>query len=361
MAHDHGSGAPPTGDPRAARHQAPSTVALADTQTAGAAACRSPGQAQGHVQGAAGHHHDHHDDPARSASRRTLALVLGLTLSFLLVELIGGLLTGSLALIADAGHMVSDAGALALALFTSWYAARPATARRTYGFYRAEILAALVNSLALVGIVAWIGWEAIGRLREPVEVASGGMLVVASAGLVVNLIGVWLLHRGGGEGLNTRGALVHVLGDALGSVGAIVAALIMLATGFYLADPLISLFIGLIILVSAFHLLRQTVDVLMEAVPTHLDLEAIRDELGTIPGVQKVHDLHVWTLTTGFVSMSGHLVVGQDTTVSDRQKVLLAAQVRLRDRFAIQHTTIQLESPDDPEQPITCSGDPRCL
>ena len=257
--------------------------------------------------------------------------------------------------------MVSDAGALALALFASWYATRPATPSRTYGFYRAEILAALINGLALIGIVAWIGWEAIERLRDPPVVASGGMLVVAGAGLVVNLIGVWLLHRSGGEGLNVRGALVHVLGDALGSVGAIVAALIMLATDWYLADPIISLIIGPIILVSAFHILRQTLDVLMEAVPTHLDLEAIRDELSTIPGVQKVHDLHVWTLTTGFVSMSGHLVVGREATVADRQHVLAAAQARLRDRFAIQHATIQLESPDDPEQPISCSGDPRCL
>ncbi|HEX2173841.1 MAG TPA: cation diffusion facilitator family transporter, partial [Dehalococcoidia bacterium] len=249
----------------------------------------------------------------------------------------------------------------ALALFASWYATRPATASRSYGFYRAEILAALVNGLALVAIVGFIAWEAIGRLRVPHEVAGGGMLLVAVAGLAVNLIGIWLLHRHGGEGLNVRGALLHVLGDAIGSVGAIAAAVIVLATGWSLADPIVSLAIGVIILISAYHLLRQTVDVLMESVPPHLDLEQIRDDLAAIPGVQKVHDLHVWTLTTGFVSMSGHLVVRSDGTVADRQRVLLDAQARLRDHFDIQHTTIQLESPDDPEQPVSCSGDPRCL
>lgn len=312
-----------------------------------------------------GHGHAGPGHPAgahgQGAPRRTLALVLGLTLSFLVVEAVGGWLTGSLALIADAGHMFSDAAALGLALFASWYATRPATARRSYGFYRAEILAALLNGLALVAIVLIITWEAIGRLRDPVEVSGGGMLIVAVAGLVVNLVGVWLLSRQGGEGLNVRGALLHVLGDALGSIGAIVAAVIVLTTGWAPADPMTSLVIGVIILFSSYHLLRQTFDVLMEAVPAHLDLERIRDELETITGVQKVHDLHVWTLTTGFISMSGHLVVASDATVADRQRVLIEAQARLNEHFAIEHTTIQLESPDDPGQPVSCAGDPRCL
>lgn len=300
-------------------------------------------------------------DPASVRPRRTLAIVLALTVGFLVIEAIGGLITGSLALLADAGHMLSDAGALALALFASWYATRPATARRTYGFYRAEILAALINGLALVAIVGVIVWEAIGRLRSPHEVAGEGMLLIAAAGLVVNLIGAWLLLRQGGESLNVRGALVHVLGDALGSIGAILAAILILTTGLTAADAVISIAISGIILISAYSILRQTFDVLMEAVPPHLDLEAIRDDLGEIPGVQKVHDLHVWTLTTGFVSMSGHLVMDGDATIGDRQRVLLAARDRLHDRFGIQHTTIQLESPDDPDQPVSCSGDPRCL
>lgn len=321
------------------------------------AATEAAGGHAGHADHGSHSGHDHRAD----APRRTLAVVFALTLIFLVIEAAGGFLTGSLALLADAGHMLSDVAALGLALFASWYASRPATSTRTYGFYRAEILAALVNSLALFVIVGIITWEAIERLRETVEVASGGMLVVAVAGLVVNLFGAWLLYRQGGDNLNVRGALLHVLGDALGSVAAIVAALVMLTTGFYRADAIISLVIGVIIVVSAYRILRQTFDILMEAVPPHLNLQQIRDELNAIPGVQKVHDLHVWTLTTGFISMSGHLVLARDATVAERQRVLLRARERLNEQFAIQHATIQLESPDDPEQPITCSGDPRCL
>jgi len=304
-------------------------------------------------------HHAHEFQALRETSRSRLLLVLGLTSVFLIVEVAGALLTGSLALLADAGHMLTDVAALALALFAMWFSARPATPQRTYGYHRAEILAALANGLLLVGIVIYILWEAFQRLQNPPEIDSFPMLLVAAAGLLVNLAGAWILTQSTERSLNVQGAYLHVLGDALGSIGVLVAAGIMLLTGWYLADPIISVVIGLVILYSGWDLIRQTTDVLLEAVPSHIDLEEVRAEMLSIQGVESVHDLHIWTLTSGFVSLSAHVVV--EDVSRDGQRVLMALRDTLLHRFGIGHTTIQIEGRDYPDEVVHCVGDPRCL
>ncbi|MGH2562017.1 MAG: cation diffusion facilitator family transporter [Thermomicrobiales bacterium] len=274
---------------------------------------------------------------------RPLAVALGITGVFLIVEVIGGLLTGSLALLADAGHMATDAAALALALFAIWLARRPATPARSFGFLRVEILAALVNAGSLIAISIYVFWEAFQRLDEPPEIDSGPMLVVAVAGLAANAASAWVLSRGGGRqhSLNTRGAFLHVIGDMLGSVGAIAAAVIMLATGWRLADPILSAGIGLLILWGSWRLLRESVEVLLEATPAHLDAAEIRAAMTGVDGVIDVHDLHVWTVTSGLIALSGHIEV---TGQRDWSGVLLDLANLLRDRFAIAHVTLQPEA-----------------
>ena len=295
------------------------------------------GHAHGHVHGG----HSHHDaEHLRSAGRRSLILVLGLTATFMVAEIVGGLLSNSLALLADAAHMFTDVAAIALALFAIWFAQRPATPEKTYGYLRLEILAALVNGAALIVIALGIFYGAYRRLAEPEPVESGLMLAVAAVGLLINIIAAWLLHRSAGHNLNVRGAYLHVLGDLLGSVGAIVAALIIMATGWVLADPLISVLIGLLILVSSWKLVRESVDVLLEAVPSHIDLAEVRRAIEEIPGVEEVHDLHVWTVTSGFFAMSGHAVVRDP---AHYQRVLSEIHDRMHDRFGIRHVTVQLE------------------
>ena len=239
--------------------------------------------------------HERGAGPAGGAARRPLAVALAITAVFLVAEVAGGLFTGSLALLADAGHMATDAAALALALFAAWLARRPATPERSYGYYRAEVLAALVNAATLIAVSLYIFWEAFERLGTPPEVDSAPMLAVAVAGLLANAVSAWVLSRGGGHehDLNTRGAFLHVVGDLLGSVGAIIAALVMLATGWYLADPLLSIGIGLLILRGSWRLLRESVDVLLEAAPTHIAPAAVREALTKVEGVRGVHDLHV--------------------------------------------------------------------
>ncbi|MGH2584070.1 MAG: cation diffusion facilitator family transporter [Dehalococcoidia bacterium] len=290
-----------------------------------------------------GAEHNHAIEHRTSGNRRALMLALAITATFLVVEAIGGWLTGSLALIADAGHMLTDVAALALSLFAMYMASRPATHARTYGYQRMEILAAAVNGVALVAISAFIIWEAIGRFEEPEAVKSGPMLLVATAGLVANLVSMRLLARGRGESLNVRGAYLHVLGDLLGSIGAIAAALVILTTGWTQADPLISVVISVLIVISAWRLLRESVDVLMESTPPGVDVGEIETGLTSIPGVQCVHDMHVWTVTSGFVALSGHLSIFDP---SDYNQVMVAAQNLLRERFGIDHATLQLETPD---------------
>ena len=303
------------------------------------------------------HTHEHGEESRERVNRRPLLIALLITATFLVVEVIGGLLTNSLALLADAGHMVTDVAALGLSLFAIWLASRPATAERSFGFYRAEVLAALVNSATLIAISIYIFWEAFQRLGEPPDVKSGPMLVVAVAGLVANAASAWVLMRGGGheENLNTRGAFLHVVGDMLGSVGAIVAALIMLATGWYLADPILSALIGMLILWNSWRLLRESVDVLLEATPPAIDPLTVRRAVVEVPGVSGIHDLHIWTVTSGFIAMSGHIEVTGERPWRD---VLGEVNVLLRDRFGIAHVTLQPEDPSDVDDPFRgCSLD----
>lgn len=301
--------------------------------------------------------HSHGREELRGTSRQRLALVLALTLVFLVVEVVGALLSNSLALLADAGHMLSDVGALGLALFALWYAERPATPERSYGYARAEILAALMSALALILVVAYVFWEAWVRFWDPPTVHSVPMLVVASLGLGVNVIGAWVLFGGRRHSLNEEGAYLHVLGDALGSIGAIAASIIILTTGFYQADAIFSMLISVIILWSAWDLLRRAIAVLMESTPPGIDLLRVREHMLAVSGVKAVHDLHIWALASGFIAMSAHVVAEE----AKGQAVLTALRERLHDDFGIAHTTLQIEPGKPIDDEVHCVGDPRCL
>ena len=271
---------------------------------------------------------------------RRLALVLALVSLYMVAEVVGGLLTNSLALLADAGHMLSDAGALALSLFALWMARRPATPGRTYGNYRTEILAALANGATLVAVAVYIFIEAFRRFGAPPEVQGAAMMGVAVGGLVVNLAGLWILNAGKSESLNVRGAWLHVLTDALGSVGAIVAGVLIWAFGWNWADPVASVIIGVLVIYSSWELLKETVNVLMEGAPSHLNVDEVRDAIRNVAGVRAVHDLHVWTITSGMVALSAHVVV---TDESFNQRTLKAVRETLQGAFGIEHSTVQLE------------------
>ena len=291
------------------------------------------------------HSHAHeHGTRAGAGSRRALAIVLALTAGFTVVEVVGGLLTGSLALLADAGHMLSDNLSLGLALFASWLAGKPATPGRSFGYRRAEILAALANGVALVAISIWVFVEAASRFREPVEVLGGPMLAVAALGLVVNVAGAFILSRSGGESLNVQGAMRHVIADALGSVGAMAAAGVIILTGWRYADPLISAAIALLILASSWTLLRDSTNVLLEAAPRGLDAEAVGRRMAAAEGVMEVHDLHVWTITSGFPALSAHVLVGRHEDCHARRRDL---EELLAHEFGISHTTLQVDHAGD--------------
>ena len=289
------------------------------------------------------HSHDH-DHGTRAGGRRALAAVLVLTAGFTVVEVVGGLLTGSLALLADAGHMLSDNLSLGLALFAAWLAGKPATPGRSFGYQRAEILAALANGMALVAIAIWVFVEAVSRFREPVEVLGGPMLAVAALGLVVNAAGASILHRSGGESLNVEGAMRHVIADALGSVGAMTAAIVIILTGWRYADPLISAAIAVLILGSSWTLLRDSTNVLLEAAPRGLDAEAVGRRMASADGVREVHDLHIWTITSGFPALSAHVLVGRHEDCHARRRDL---EELLAHEFGISHTTLQVDHAGD--------------
>jgi cobalt-zinc-cadmium efflux system protein len=289
--------------------------------------------------------HGHGRTTAASRSRPALLLTLGLTVAFMLVEFAAGLWTGSLALVADAGHMLADAGALALALFASWIAARPPTPAKTYGYYRAEILAALVNAVVLLAVAGVVLYEAWRRILTPSPVLGGPMAAVAAVGLAVNVTGAWLLHRGARESLNVRAAYLEVLSDALSSLAVLVAAVVVVMTGLTIADPLASAAIALLIVPRTWGLLRQAVNVLLEGTPAHLELTEIEAAMTRVAGVRRVHDLHVWTLTSGREAMSAHVVV---TDVRESERLLAALHAVLHARFGIDHTTIQLETEPSP-------------
>lgn len=266
--------------------------------------------------------------------------MLVLSAVYMVAEVVGGLLTNSLALLADAGHMLTDVAALALSLFAIWIARRPATSRRSYGYYRAEILAALVNGAMLVAISVFVFVEAFGRLRTPPEVLGEWSAATAFGGLVVNGIGMFVLRRGATDDLNLKGARLHVAMDALGSVGALLGGLAVWLAGWRWADPAASILIGALVIWSAYSLLRETVSVLMESAPAHIDLDAVRDALAGVPGVSAVHDLHCWSITTGLVALSCHVCVADE---AGNGRVLAEVRARLHDRFGIEHTTIQIE------------------
>jgi cobalt-zinc-cadmium efflux system protein len=273
----------------------------------------------------------------------------------MIVEAVGGWVAGSLALLADAGHMLTDVGALSLSLLTAWIAQRPPDDSKTYGYLRWEILAALVNGAALFGIAAWVVIEAIQRIQDPQPVRTGLFLAIASAGLLVNLASLAVLHSSREGSLNVRGAYLHVLGDALGSVGAVAAAVIIALTGWTLADPIVSILLSLLILVGAARLLRESSDILLESVPRNVSMAEVQRRMLGIPGVAAVHDLHVWTVTSGMIAMSGHAVVPDleaHPGVLDR----IRAEMSL---MGIGHVTIQLEVEhgcegcDDAREPAT--------
>jgi cobalt-zinc-cadmium efflux system protein len=284
------------------------------------------------------HDHDHHARSARNIRR--LAVVLVMTSLYMLAEVAGGLLTGSLALLADAGHMLTDVGGLGLALLAIKFAARPATPEKTYGYYRIEILAALANAVMLVGISIYILYEAYQRFRNPPEVQSQAMLAVAVVGLVVNLVGVWILKTGSRESLNMKGAYFEVLSDLLTSVGVIVAGVIMWTTGWYLADPILSAGIGLFIFPRTWNLLKEAVGVLLEGTPSDVNVAALREAMTKVVGVDGVHDLHVWSLTSAVNAMSAHVVVRDGARHDD---VLEAVRASITKAFKISHVTLQLE------------------
>jgi cobalt-zinc-cadmium efflux system protein len=290
-------------------------------------------------------HHDHHHDHRHGAGQahaptRALAIALALTLVILVAEGVGGWLSNSLALLADAGHVLTDAGALGLSLFVAWLARQAGSQTKTFGYLRWEILAALINGATLLGISALIIVEAVLRLRTPEPVAGGLMLFVAIVGFVVNGVAVWLLHGFREGSLNVRGAYLHILGDALASGGTVVAAGVIHLTGWTAADPLASIFTVVLIIAGAWSLVRESVDVLLEATPPHIALDVVRARLADIEQVESVHDLHVWTVTSGMIAMSAHAVVRD---CGDHQRVLERAHQLAAD-LGIQHVTIQLES-----------------
>jgi cobalt-zinc-cadmium efflux system protein len=284
--------------------------------------------------------------PANGNSKGLLQALI-LTSIYFVIEVVGGFFTNSLALLSDASHMFADIAALSLSLFALRISRRPATPKRTFGYYRLEILAALINGLTLWLIVGMIFREAYLRLLSPPEVKTEGMLIVAVLGLGVNVTSALILKSHLASDLNVKGAFLHVVGDALGSVGAIVAGVIMILTDWFVADPLISLFIAVLILYGSWRLLNESVNILMESVPSGMELERIRAAMQSVEGVIKVHDLHVWTVTSGVHTLSAHTVIRPE---DDPHKILDQIEDKLKSQFGIEHTTVQLETEDREEK-----------
>lgn len=293
--------------------------------------------------GSEGHSHDHAPSVGDANEKRVLWALL-LTGSFMIIEVVGGLLSGSLALLADAGHMLADTAALGLAWAAFRIAKRPHDARRSYGYHRFQVLAAFINGLTLLLIVIWIVVEAVQRLIEPVEVLGVPMLAVASAGLVVNIVAFAILHRGASENMNVQGAALHVLGDLLGSVAAIAAAVVILWTGWMPIDPLLSVLVALLILNSVWRLIRRSAHILLEGAPDWIDETELKAQLtAAVPAVESVHHLHVWMLTQEHPMITMHAQVSE---AANHNEVLVAITRFLSERFAITHATIQIETGD---------------
>jgi cobalt-zinc-cadmium efflux system protein len=277
--------------------------------------------------------------------------VLWLIVLYMVAEAVGGWLTGSLALLADAGHMLSDAAALGLSVFAMSMSRRPRTSKRTYGYHRLEILAALANGATLVAISILVMIEAVRRFGRPEVVDAPGMMGIAAGGLLVNLVALWILHEGRDENLNMRGAWLHVLTDALGTVQAIVAGALILGFGWQWADPVASVLIALLVIYSAWSLLKEATGVLMESAPSHIDVDQVQEAMAEVPGVLEVHDLHVWTITSGMESLSAHIVVEDHRFDCG---ILSEIRSKLHDRFGIHHITVQMETAAFEEHPAPC-------
>ena len=286
------------------------------------------------------HCQNHSHSSLRETGRSKLRVILVLTSLFFVVEVLGGLWTNSLALLSDAGHMLSDMFALGLSLFAFWLSSKKPSHTKTYGYYRFEVIAAFINGVLLILIALWIFGEAYSRFQHPAPVKSVPMLFIAILGLIINLLGIYLLHKAGTENLNIRGALFHLIGDAAGSVGAITAAVVISLTGWTLFDPLVSILIGLLIIYSAWRLLWDVVNILMQGVPPYIDLDKIKQAMLSVDGVTGLCDLHIWSLTSQVDSLSAHVVVED----MGRNKEILEKLTRLiNDRFGINHVTLQIE------------------
>jgi len=291
---------------------------------------------------------DHHHSFA-GKNKKNLKIVFILTFCFMIIEAVGGYLTNSLALIADAAHMFTDTGALGLALIAIWFAEKPATPDKTYGYYRTEIVAALINSLVLLLISFFILYEAWERLNNPPDVLSKPMLVIASVGLIINLVGMKLLSDGSAKSLNMKGAYLEVFSDMLGSIGVIIASLLIMFKGWEIADPIASIAMGLFILPRTWHLLKQVIHVLLEGTPTHIDVDKVEKELSNVNGVIAIHDIHIWTITSGIDVMTAHVEISDfkegDRILTDTKKILVT-------KFNILHSTIQLETDECKESDL---------
>lgn len=286
---------------------------------------------------------------------RRLKIALAIVLSVMVAEILGGIYSGSLALLGDAGHMLVDALALGLSLFVMTIARRPATATKTFGYHRFEILAALANGTILVLVSAYIFYEAYQRFLEPPVVKTPLMLAIATIGLLANLVGVILLNKASRRSLNVKAAFWHIMGDTISSLGVIVAGIVILFTGWYIADAMVAVVIGVIILWGATRIVRESADILLEAAPGHIDTAAVIDAITNAPGVNEVHDIHIWTITSGLYALSAHLVV-DDQMVSKSMDIVMAVRQELARRFNISHTTLQLESESCPTG-IVCEID----
>lgn len=293
------------------------------------------------------HDHSHHGSPSNI---RRLAVVMALTSLYMIVEFIGGLWTNSLALLADAGHMLADVGAVGLALVAAWFAEHPPTAQKTYGYHRLEIFAAFINGVALAVISLYIFYEAYQRLFIPTDIKAPWLMVIATGGLVINLISAAILFKPGQKNINVQGAFAHVLSDSLGSLGVIIAGAIILYTGFTQADAIFSVIIGLLVLYNAWGLIQETLNVLLEACPIHLSVAEIEAALLDMPEIHAVHDLHVWSITSGKEALSVHVVVTEDSHFSPA--LVTKIQHALKEQFGLNHLTIQLETPDFEEDEI---------
>lgn len=301
-----------------------------------------------------GHSHQHH---GKGANKKALLISLIIITTFLIVEVIGGFLTNSLALLSDAGHMLSDSSALLLSLIAMIFTAKKPSAQKTYGFYRFEILAALINGVTLVLISLYIFWEAYQRLVDPPEVASLSMMGIAFLGLLANIAAAFVLMRGDYKNnLNLRSAFLHVLGDMLGSVGAIAAGFVMWKFAWYIADPIISIIVGILVLVSAWRVTKDSINILMEGTPSNIDVEQVAKALSGISGVKSVHDLHIWTVTSGFDALTCHVHVEDDIP---SYPVLLEALKVLDKNFGITHATVQIENSSIQHREMICQAGPQ--